>query len=184
MAKADRLTSQLVHVADIVGDLGLNIARAQKEMNANYIKTIQVLMKMAADTLGKKPGSEEQEATMISFIKSFAPTRYQYTETVLDFSADLAETKQFATQAGVSVSFKAIAVNASMTLGYGHDYRASARITTSIHAYQDPNMADQFLARAKDISDNNQKLPDPTDIDKEIYDGVNTVWKALTEKKT
>ncbi|MCP4328170.1 MAG: hypothetical protein GY791_07015 [Alphaproteobacteria bacterium] len=177
---ADRLTSQLVKVADIVGDLGLNIAEAQKELNRDYLENLKQLMKVVGDTLGTENGTDEQRAALVALVKSLAPSRYQYTETTLDFSADIAETLQVGGQVGLGASFKVISVNASMTLGYGYDYRAAARITTTIHALPDPGLSEKLLDQSAAIRTNGAALPAPADIDKEIYDGVSDVMKALT----
>ncbi len=177
---AERLTSQLVRVADIVGDLGLNIAEAQKELNRDYLQNIKHLMKIVGDTLGTENGTEEQRAALVALIKSLAPSRYQYTETTLDFSADIAETLQLGAEVGGGATFKVVNINASMTLGYGYDYRAAARITTTIHALPDPNLSEKLLQQSAAIRANTAALPSPAEIDKEIYEGVSNIMKALT----
>ncbi len=176
---ADRLTSQLVEVADVVGDLGRNIAAAQKLMNKDYIESLKALMRMSADTLGDGANETERAQFMMDLLKALAPNRYQYTETVVDFSADLAESKQRSTMVGGGATFKMLQVNAAMTMGYGHEYRASARITATIHAYADPHFADQLLARAAEVISKERELPLATPLDQEIYDGVKEVWQAL-----
>ena len=176
---ADRLTSQLVEVADVVGDLGRNIAAAQKLMNKDYIESIKALMRMSADMVGEGDGDETRTQFLLDLLKALAPNRYQYTETTIDFSADLAENKQRSTMIGGGATFKMLQVNAAMTMGYGHEYRASARITATIHAYADPHFADQLLARAAEITTDAQTLPLGTSLDQEIYDGVREVWQAV-----
>lgn len=203
MAKADRLTSQLVHVADIVGDLGLNIAKAQRAMDLNYINEIKAKMLIVADTLGtldetppasgapkkEKEAFEErqkakpaQQAAIMAFLNSIPPSRYQYTKTNLDFSADLAETKQISGSANLKASFKVLAVNAAMTLGYGHDYRASARISTTLDAYQEPGLANQLMENAKNIGASGMKLPENFEFAKEIVDGAKEIGFAVQGK--
>lgn len=181
---ADRLTSQLVEVADVVGDLGRNIAAAQKLMNKDYVESVKALMRMVADTLGQTADDAERAQFMMAFLKALAPNRYQYTETTIDFSADLAEAKQSSKMIGGGATFKMLQVNAAMTMGYGHEYRASARITATLHAYADPHFADQLLAQAAELSGEGRELPLGTSVDQEIYNGVTEVWRALGTSST
>ncbi len=175
---ADRLTSQLVEVADVVGDLGRNIAAAQKLLNKDYIESLKALMRMAADHLRVDDGDGAQ--VFLSLLRSLAPNRYQYTETTIEFSADLAEMKQRSSMIGGGVTFKMLQVNAATSMGYGSEYRAAARITATIHAYPDAQFASQLLDRAADIEADAPQLPLGTSLDQEIYDGVGEIWQALT----
>ncbi len=175
---ADRLTSQLVEVADVVGDLGRNIAAAQKLLNKDYIESLKALMRMAVDHL--KVDEEDTAQALAALLRSLAPNRYQSTETTIEFSADLAEMKQRSTMIGGGVTFKMLQVNAATSMGYGHEYRAAARITATIHAYPDPQFASQLLDRAAQIEDGAPQLPLGTSLDQEIYDGVGEIWRALS----
>ncbi len=175
----DRLTSQLVEIADVVGDLGRNIAAAQKLLNKDYIKSLQALMTMARNTLGTDAAGDDRAAVMLSLLKDLSPSRYQFTETTIEFGADLAESKQRSTMIGGGATFKMLQVNAAMTQGYGHDYRASARITATIHAYSDPQFADRLIGRAADIAEEVPALPAPTELDGAIQDAALEIWHSL-----
>lgn len=182
--RLDRLTSQLYHLPAIVGRLGLSIAEAQKEMNLDYVTNVGRLMEMIQNFLGKADGPEAAVA-LRAMLEALAPPRYQFTETTLDFSADLAETMQLSAEGGVSVGTRAVMVNAAFALGYGYDYRAAARVTTVLHAVpagSGPDMAKALLDRAKEIRTDQAKLPDRTGVDKELYERVEGVWKAIAGK--
>lgn len=175
---ADRLTSQLQDLSKIIGSLGLNIARAQKEFNADYLNSIRVLMEMLKGD-GTPGALPEQNEAMVEILKSLSPARYQFTETTIDFSADLAETRQKQIAGGVTFTTKAVAVNAAMTMGYGHDYRASARITSVLHAYHDPTFGQKLIDRAAVIRANNPTLPNPDTLDQALIDNVKEIYGGL-----
>lgn len=176
---ADRQVSQLIEVADVVGDLGRNIAAAQKLLNKDYVESLQALMRAAADHLGTEGGGEERAQALMSLLRSLAPARYQYTETVVEFAADLAEMKQRSSMIGGGVTFKMLQVNAAMSMGYAESYRSAARITATIHAVPDAQIAAQLLDRAVAIEAGAPQLPLGTSLDQQIYDGVREIWTAL-----
>lgn len=178
MAK-DRLTSQLVEVADVVGDLGRNIAAAQKLLNKDYVKNVTALAQLVRETLGAGASDADRASVMIALLKDLAPSRYQYSETTIEFSADLAESKQRSTMVGGGVTFKMLQVNAAMTQGYGYDYRAAARITATIHAYSDPQFADRLIARAADVEADAPALPVATALDADIAAAALELWNGL-----
>ena len=174
---ADRLSSQMVEVADVVGDLGRNIAAAQKLLNKDYVGSLGALMRLGADHL--KGTDDERAAALKALITSLAPARYQYSEAVVEFAADLAETKQRSTMIGGGATFKMLQVSAAMSMGYGHEYRSAARITATIHAVHDAQMASRFLDRAEAIEGDAPMLPQGTSVDQAIYDQVRDIWQAL-----
>lgn len=181
----DRLTGQLYHLPKIIGSLGLNIAESQKQLNADYVRNIQKLMYLVDKTLGqeKEPAQKAEKAKAVQgLLESLAPSRYQYTETTLDFSADLAEAEEQAFAGGIGVNFSAVMVNASFVKGYAYDYRAAARITAKIHAIQPgAQMAKELIERAAQIDDKHKPaLPQPTDTDKEYLQAVESVYNSLT----
>lgn len=145
---ADRLTSQLVEVADVVGDLGRNIAAAQKLLNKDYVDSLQALMRMAADHLDADTPADDRAEALVSLLRSLAPSRYQYTETTVEFAADLSETRQRSTRIGGGATFRMLQVNAAMAMGYGQAFRSAARITATIHAAPDAQLASRLLDRA------------------------------------
>lgn len=177
--QADRLTSQLYHLPAIIGRMGLSIANAQKEMNVDYVTSIGRLMVIIKNTVGET-ATPEASAAMVELLKSLAPSRYQFTETTIEFSADLAESMQVAAQTGIGVGTKAVMVNAALSLGYGYDYHAAARITCVIHARPvGPEMVADLLTRSKDIRADALKLPSDTELDQQLMDATKGVFDAL-----
>lgn len=180
----DRLTGQLYHLPTIVGRLGISIAEAQKELNLDYVNSVARLMALIKDTIGGKDAVES--AAMEKLLEALAPARYQFTETTIDFSADLSESVRVGAQAGASLGVGAVMVNAAMTLGYAHDYRASARITSVLHARPaggDPEFPKALLERKKEIDKQALALPALPAVDANLQDQVGKVYAALTAKK-
>jgi len=176
----DRLTSQLYHLPSIIGRLGISIAEAQKELNLDYVNSVGRLMEMIKATVGADNAADVP--AMQSLLEALAPSRYQFTETTIEFSADLSESVQKGVQIGASVGAGAVMVNAAMTLGYAHDYRASARITSVLHARPaggDPEFPKTLLARKKEIDAAKLALPAAAQVDKDILDRVGKVYEAL-----
>ncbi len=196
----DRLTGQLYHLPFIIGQMGLSIANAQKAFNVDYVENVSKLMALIERTLGHKPAAagagaaagggaggaaptEDQLAAVKTLLEALAPSRYQFTEATLDFSADLAETLDVAGQAGLGFGTAAITVNAAFSLGYGYDYRAAARVTAKLHAISaNAETAKALLARAGEIDKGKLALPQLTKIEKEVWDGVTGVYNALTKQ--
>ena len=186
MAQLDRLTGQLYHLPAIVGRLGLSIAEAQKELDANYLNTVRELIHLIANTLGNDQGTpeanKEKFAAFRSLLESLAPSRYQFTETTLDFSADLAEHLSVGAEVGASVGLGAVAVNAAVSVGYARDYRAAARVTTVMHAFQSAELAKGLMERAKSLADAKLEHPERAEVDKEIWESTAEVFKSLGGK--
>jgi hypothetical protein len=176
----DRLTSQLYHLPAIVGRLGISIAEAQKELNLDYVNSVGRLLELIKATVGADNAPDVP--AMQALLESLAPSRYQFTETTIEFSADLSETVKKGVEVGASVGAGAVLVNAAMTLGYAHDYRASARITSVLHARPaggDPEFPKALLARKKEIDAAKLALPPAAQVDKEIMERVGKVYDAL-----
>lgn len=86
---ADRLTSQLYHLPAIIGRLGLSVANAQRALNADYTENVKELAGVIGTIV--PAATPESRVAIEALLKQLAPSRYQFTETTLDFSADLSE---------------------------------------------------------------------------------------------
>ncbi len=165
----DRLTSQLYSLPEIVGRLGLSIANAQKALDLNYVENLGRIIEMVEQIIKPAMLADEKNegvATMAGIISALAPSRYQFTETTIDFSADLAESFDAAVSGSLGAGFGAVNVSASLSAAFGYDYRAAARITSVLQAYPtDKAIMDKLLARAKEIRGDKLSLPP-----KKIYD--------------
>jgi hypothetical protein len=176
----DRLTGQLYNLPDIIGRMGLSVAAAQKAFNADYLLRIMQLMEIIKGTVGGVADDDARLAAMRQLIETLAPSRHQFTEATIDFSADLAETMNVGGQAGLGVNAAAFTVNAAFALSYGYDYRAAARITAKLHAIPaNPEISKALLARAKEIDAAGLALPAPAEVDKQIAEAMTAIFAAL-----
>jgi hypothetical protein len=179
----DRLTGQLYHLPTIIGRLGISIAEAQKELNADYVASVSKLMMLTQSLVGATP-SPETLASAKTMLESMMPSRYQFTETTLDFSADLSESKNIGFSAAGGAGMGAIVVNAAFTMGYGYDYRAAARVTSTLHARAaDPEHNKALLERAATIKGDLAKIKDalpPTNSDDQLKTHMD-LFKQLLE---
>ena len=181
MAKVSRLIEDLGTLPEIIGGLGLSIAQAQKQLNADFVENVERLLDMIGKTLGTA-GTTPDQATRDSIEKlltALAPSRYQFSETTIEFCADISERMQKQTSAAVSFG-KAVMLNAAFSKAFGYDYRAAARITSVLHAVQvGADMADDLLKRAEEVGKAPPSLPPATTLDTKLFEGVNGVYNAL-----
>ena len=135
--QASRLVNDISYLPAILGRMGLSIAEAQDELNQGYVQAVAELVKLLggipkapekdpADKTTTPPSIDPQIATLLL---QLAPSRYQFSETTFDFNADLAESFSAAASGALRLGTKAVALNAAMSVGFGYDYRAAARIS-------------------------------------------------------
>ncbi|MCP4693738.1 MAG: hypothetical protein GY859_37235 [Desulfobacterales bacterium] len=181
---ADRLTSQLYHLPAIVGRLGLSIANAQKALNADYTSNVRELLDMIMKLLKEKGIKSEAKTILEDLLKQLAPSRYQFTETTLDFSADLSESLDVAGSIGIGAGFGAVVVNAGLSAGFGRDYRAAARIKTILHAIPaDDKITQKMLDRADKLSDHGVTLPPRTEVSTAVNNNLGDILKMTDEAR-
>ena len=181
-----RLVQDLGALPGIVGGLGRSIADAQKQLNADFVDNISRLLQMISGTLGTPgtPPDDETREAIVKLLTALAPSRYQFTETTIEFHAEIAERMQKKTEIGVSFG-TAVMLNAALSKAFGYDYQASARITSVLHAMPvGENMAKELLSRAEAIEKTQLSLPKPTELDTALFDGVSGVYKSLTAQKS
>ena len=139
---ADRLTSQLYHLPAIIGRLGLSVANAQSALNADYTENVKELISIVKEIIPKtKP---EARAEIESLIKQLAPSRYQFTETTLDFSADLSEAVDVAGSIGLGAGFGAVVINAGVSVGFARDYHEQS-LEDLMGLLAEPSSERQFI---------------------------------------
>ena len=183
-AKGSRLIEDLGNLPEIIAALGLGIAEAQKQLNKDFVDNIGRLLQMIGETLGTAgtapdPGTVE---AMSKLLVALAPSRYQFTETTIQFYADVAERMQRQTEVAFSFG-KAVMLNAGFSKAFGYDYRAAAKITSVLQAREvGAEMSKELLARAATINDTPLKLPDASTLDKALFEAVSGVYKSLTTK--
>lgn len=178
-----KLTNDLSKVANIVGELGLSIAKAQKVFNLDYMENIQVLLAEIKKLLGTETDVDKIKPVLQDLLKAMAPSRYQYTQTTLDVKLDLAQSFDFKGTVGASGGFGAVAINAAFTIGYGYDYRAAAQCRTVINAIPaDQTVFQPLMENAKELSTHVQTLPTSKDEhDEAITKQLERTFKALTD---
>ena len=168
--QASRLVNDISYLPAILGRMGLSIAEAQDELNQGYVQAVAELVKLLGgipkpeatkpgETTPPPPSIDPQIATLLL---QLAPSRYQFSETTFDFSADLAESFSAAASGALRLGTKAVALNAAMSVGFGYDYRAAARITCKLHALPaGKDITSELLSRLATIDQTPlDKLPD------------------------
>lgn len=194
VGQADRVIKQLNYLPATIARMGLGIAEAQKELDANFVKDLRAVLAMFRSALEDKDAdgepklSEESKRLLMTIVEQFAPTRYQFTETTLEFRADLAESldvgASLGLEAGVSAGIAAVSVSASASVAFGYDYNAAARITTVLHARPlDRATMHDLLSRADRLG---QLAPPANQIDaaKQLDANVQALAKALPRVAT
>jgi hypothetical protein len=167
-------------VPNVVAELGLAIAQAQKQLNIDYLDSLKALAAIAKDVLGA-PGAEA-EAFLKHLVMTAAPARYQFTETTLMVKMDLSESKQSQTTIGAGFNMAGIVVNGSFASGRSSEYRAGAEVRAVIHAVlpQDNQAAfDDLLGRAKAlVVDPTKELPNMLDLDQSLFKAAQAAREA------
>lgn len=179
----DRLTGQLYHLPGIIGNLGISVANAQKALNSDYIRNVQIVIDMIGKMLENQDDPQADTVTVVKeLLKQMAPSRYQFTQTTLEFYADLAERKQKDMQVALGGGFSSVTVSAGYAKSFGYDYRAAARVTAVLDALPANDATFQALVdKAKDIKLKAEDMPAKYQIEKEIFNGLATITNALTE---
>ena len=179
----DRLTGQLYHLPAIIGNLGISVANAQKALNSDYIRNIEVLMEMIEKILGSQPDTADDKVTLVKeLLKQLAPSRYQFTETTLEFYADLAERKSKHLQAAVGGGFAGITLSAGYAKAFGYDYRAAARVRAILHALPaNDDTMQALITQAGQFKMDGSKLPAKYQVEAEIFNGLVAITNALTD---
>lgn len=172
----DRLTGQVSHIAGIIGKLGISLADAQKEMNADYLRNLLQLVKLISETARQSSEKDKVMEEIKSLIELLAPSKYQFTETEFEFSADLSESREWEASGGLGLGLTGFALTAAGGIAYGYDYRAAAHIKTVLHA-SGPN---RELTRA--LLDRAKGLAKVTDLEKVETKGVDLEIQTTLQK--
>jgi hypothetical protein len=175
LTELQRFYESVQTVPKLVSDLALSIAEAQRRMDVTYIQDLTDFIKLASQYLGS--GNRAPE-TLIALFRAMGPTRYQFTETVLETRADLQMTTLSEATVGGTLGFNApfaVSVNASYMRRSGLDARAAATIRTVLHAVS----ADQAVGQA--LLDAAQKATGATLPDSSRYKALDEVFRTLKE---
>lgn len=207
------IPDQLSSVATIIGELGANIAEAQKQLDANYVRSLTQVLGQLADASGRKAAVEAAEEALknagadaekkkkaeealvaaknltlpagtLDLIKAIGPSRYQFTETTLKVRLDLSRSLDVVGSLGVGAGFGAVTVNAALTVGYAYDYQAAAECTTVLHAVPaSESVLKTLLDRAKEVDGQKLTLPARSAADDKLVDQLKALSTALKTPK-
>ena len=180
---ADRMTSQLMYLPAMIGRMGINIAEAQKALNTDYIETLHKVFSVLREYSHADDGTvnEELAAQLEKLLPALAPSRYQFTEATIAFSADLAETTDLGLNASIGGGMGGITIGAGLSLAYGYDYRAAARITAKLNGFSlDETQQKALLNRAKEVHADKGTLPTHTRVDKDVINAARAALEALS----
>jgi hypothetical protein len=139
----------------LISDLALSVAEAQRRMDLNYIQELTAFFQIVS-SFYKKDGNAVAPPPdqLLNLFKAMGPSRYQFSETIIETRADLQMTTGTQAQIGGSLGMTApfaVSVNASYTRRNATDYRASAFIRIVLQAVSaDPGVMEKLLAAAKD----------------------------------
>ena len=156
----DQFYGSLQTLPGLISELALSIADAQTRLDRNYIDSLAAFSRIVAKTV--KASKKLKVDDYKTLFETVAPSRYQFSETVVEVRADLqmASAKSLSVDArvGINAGVFAIAVNASYTKRNSYDYRAAALIRTVLNAIPaDANQLQTLLARGG--NDASVKLP-------------------------
>lgn len=195
-----KIIDDLTHIPNIIAGLGLSIAEAQRHFDLDYLQSVERLIVMAQSLLSGRKTQDGQPSAELSaeekqrfeqfqsvikdFLITLAPTRYQFTETTLNVKLDLAQHLDVSAGAGVSAGIGGVAINASLSIGYGTDYRGAAECRTVLHAVPtDPTTLRTLLDRAKELAGKDQVLPERSKVDTAVQNQANSIFERIVGAK-
>ncbi len=136
----------------LISNLALSVDEAQRRLDQNYIDALTKLAAIFSEMIGQDPVGV---GNFSALFKAMGPSRYQFTETVVEVRADLQNTTMTEFKLGGSVGFTApiaVSINASYTRRNAYDYQAAALIRTVLNAIPaDETLMDALLKRAGDV---------------------------------
>ena len=156
----DQFYGSLQTLPGLISELALSIADAQTRLDRNYIDSLAAFSRIVAKTV--KASKKLKVDDYKTLFETMAPSRYQFSETVVEVRADLqmvsAKSLSVDASVGINAGVFAVALNASYTKRNSYDYRAAALIRTVLNAIPaDANQLQTLLARGG--NDASVKLP-------------------------
>ena len=92
---ASKLINDLTKVPNIIADLGLGIANAQKQMNSGYLDALRILVAQVASITKGLPEGPETARFVSELLMNLAPPRYQFTQTELSHRGQQGAVRRF-----------------------------------------------------------------------------------------
>jgi len=195
MSKTSKLIRDLSSVPGIISNLGLGIVESQKALNVDYLERLEYLARLisaiANNPMGGdgEPLSDEEKARLdgvfpfvIQTLKDMAPPRYQFTETTLTVAMDLAQSLQLQFSGSFGANLGATTVGASMSMGYGTEYKAAAQVKTVIHAVPGGANVEKLLDRASQVNTKVLAMPAGSKIESQFSEQSFSLLSSLVGK--
>ena len=181
MPRASKLIKDLDNVADIVGQLGLSVAGAQKAFNVEYVQALAQVATIARSLFGTGVGADEKTRDFLAAVLTrLAPPLLRYQETTIDVRLDLAQSVRASGSLTAGANLGAVSIGASFAAAYGFDYRAAASVRAVIEAKDlDAGAMDKLLARTRELDSKELSLPGATTFDKELLTSLHDLSKDL-----
>jgi hypothetical protein len=167
MSAFDDFYNNLQTLPKLISDLALSVAEAQRRMDVSYMNDLTAFLKIVSSmyaapgggaggagggaAAGGGGGTALPTDQLMALFRTMMPSRYQFTETVVEVRADLQMTtgSEFKGTLGVNVP-SAVMVNASYTKRTATDYQAAALIRTVLNAVPaDPAVMQGLLTAAQ-----------------------------------
>ena len=147
----DKFFNSFETLPGLIRNLALSVSQAQTKLDRNYVESLAQFTDIINTALA---GKDTQLATeqYKTLFQAIAPSRYQFTETVVEVRADLQASSETSFSldgsVGINAGIFAVAVNASYAKRSNTDYRAAALIRTVLNAIPaDPTLVDKLLPR-------------------------------------
>jgi len=171
----DQFYQEFETLPKLISVLALSIADAQSRLDQGYLESLAKLAQIAGELKGQ--GVDLGAAGFAGLFKDLGPSRYQFTETVVDVRADLRMSSGNEFNIGGSLGLKtpifAVAVNASYQKRTSADIQASALIHCVINAISsDSAVMQKLLDAAPKLDPGTLK---PNDSGRSILNG----WRAV-----
>jgi hypothetical protein len=167
--------NDLQTVPKLVSDLALSIAEAQRRLDHDYIENLTEFSKVIGSVTQFAASDPANAGRFTELFRQMAPSRYQFTETVLEVRADIQMSRFEELSGGVNLGIKAI--NASYTKRSAYDARSSALIRTTLNAITSDSIMDKLLPRAGEV-------PHPAMPETKRYAELAEALKALLPART
>jgi hypothetical protein len=179
------LINDLTKVPNIIADLGLGIANAQKQMNSGYLDALRILVAQVASITKGLPEGPDTAKFVSELLMNLAPPRYQFTQTELNVKLDLSQSIDVSVQAGIGFGLGAFVVNAAAA-GSRRTTRRRMPYRHSCHPSTGDNKAlfDALIKRATELDGASLTLPARSEFDDRQLDAPNSLMKMLGAKPT
>ena len=103
----DKFYAGLQTVPRLISDLALSVAEAQRRLDVDYCRALaDFFMLVSSFYVRKDGGSVPPPDQLVSLFHALGPSRYQFTETVLEVRADMQIATSSQMSAGITVGLE------------------------------------------------------------------------------